>query len=109
MADLQAIVWEDLPVRVQGDLDDYIRVIAQEVVDANGGGDGLTEVRQVLSPTLTQWTIASVPLLPHLSKFFIQGQKQVFGIDYNVNGTLVSWFGSFALKPSFIVEFYYYI
>lgn len=76
------------------------------VQSSPGGGDGSNELKEDLSPLLTIWTLSAVPSAPHMSKLFINGQKQTFGIDYVVNGGLVSWLG-YALKPNWKVEFYY--
>jgi len=62
--------------------------------------------KENLSPLQTTWTLTGIPAMPHLSNFFINGQKQTYGTDYVINGGLVTWQG-YTLKSHWKIEIYY--
>ena len=66
----------------------------------------LMEKRQILSPNQSSWTLSESATNPGLSQLFVNGQKQQYAIDYQINGLIVTWLG-YALKSNWAIELYY--
>jgi hypothetical protein len=72
---------------------------------SGGGGSGaLTTL--TYSPSGT-YTLPTTPARPDLSLLFINGTKQVYGRDYSINGTVLSWISpDLAINSNDIIEAY---
>lgn len=70
-------------------------------------GNQSVEIFEQLNPNQTVWTLTAVPTNPGISKFFVNGQKQRYAIDYQINGLILQWFG-YTLKSNWTIEFYYH-
>lgn len=80
----------------------------KRIVDASpGGGGGAIETRVVLSPTQSSWTVGAIIVSPQLSRFYINGLKQEYGVDYTINSATIIWLGM-PLRTTWKIELYYY-
>ena len=73
--------------------------------------EGIEKVAE-FTPTLNQtsFDLGEIPLKQNLTKMFVNGLKQDYGIDFTVNNNLISYLNtSIELDPSDQVEIVYYI
>lgn len=72
---------------------------------SGGGGSGaLTTL--AYSPS-GAYTLPATPSRPDLSLLFINGAKQTYGLDYNINGTVLSWISpNLPISVNDIIEAY---
>ncbi len=80
--------------------------------DAHGGaiGGGTGELRrEVFTPinNQSQFPLAQIPSLPHLSHLFVNGEKARFGIDYVINGAIITWNNRMTIESLDEIEIYY--
>jgi hypothetical protein len=69
-----------------------------------GPGGGLTTL--TYSPS-GNYTLSVAPSRPDLSLLFVNGAKQVYGADYTINGTVLSWVStSLSINAQDIIEAY---
>lgn len=63
---------------------------------------------QVFIPTNNQITfnLSDIPIAPSRSRVYLNGLKQRFGVDYNINSNLLNWF-DIPLISSYILEVYF--
>lgn len=54
----------------------------------------------------TTFTLNSIPIEPNKSKLYLNGVKQIYSIDYNINLSTLNWFGV-SLSSDDILEIYY--
>lgn len=104
-------------INAKQDSNARLTAIASQVSPANPkiarlGTDGVVSfvdigMREVLSPLATTWSLSATPAMPHLSNFYINGQRQTFGLDYVINGSSVTWQG-YPLKAGWKIEIYYF-
>lgn len=66
------------------------------------------EPGSVLSPGQTSFTLTSTPMQANTVLMFVNGMKQLYGVDYAVAGTTVSYVGP-SLLTSDKIEFWYVI
>ena len=73
-----------------------------------GGGSGITFFRDTLNfaqyPTFTQ-SGSAVDVVT--SSLFVNGQKQVYGTDYNIVSSTLNWVGTAIAFPVTAIEVYY--
>lgn len=74
---------------------------------SGGSGGSFTEIIEVLTPSQTTWVLQQTPTNPGKSRFFVNGQKQRYAVDYQINGPVLTWQG-YALKSDWTIEVYYY-
>jgi hypothetical protein len=83
--------------------------IAQIVITA-GGGDPEQEHITVLSNGQTSFTLSNEPIDSTTVMMFINGFKQIYGIDYTGSGQVITWLNTdYTLETTDKVEFWYLI
>ncbi|MBW4596201.1 MAG: hypothetical protein KME46_25685 [Brasilonema angustatum HA4187-MV1] len=67
------------------------------------------EQRQQFIPTYgqTRFTLFTTPKYPHLTKLFINGLKALFGTEYVIDASQLTWTGYYVLQPDDYVEIFY--
>lgn len=63
---------------------------------------------QSFTPTANQndFILSSTPKLPGKTRFFLNGVKQQYGVDYVINANVLNWL-DIPLKSNYILEIYY--
>lgn len=93
-----------------------VEVNQHNVEIVSGGNLSLTLIGQLDKQTLTInsngqtiFALTNAVPLPDKSLLFLNGQKQTFGIDYNINNVTpqLNWLGAVLLRTTFILEIYY--
>jgi hypothetical protein len=77
----------------------------------SGGGGALEPVEEtfiVVSNGQTVFTITYAPDDVTDTEFFVQGVNYVYGTDFTVVGTTVTWAGGFSLSIGDVVMIRYY-
>ena len=110
---------EIFPINIDIDVNQHnveVEVNQHDVEVISGGNLSLTLIGQLDKQTLTisisgqtVFPLTNVVPLPDKSLLFLNGQKQTFGIDYNINnGTpQLNWLSGVTLLTTFILEIYY--
>jgi hypothetical protein len=65
------------------------------------------EVLTVVTNGQTSFALGNSPINPMKIKLEVNGAKQTFGVDFNVTGTVLNWFGNFELHTNDKLEIYY--
>jgi hypothetical protein len=65
-----------------------------------------TDTITIVSGT-TQYQLGHLPAVPHQSICTLNGLKQIYGVDYYINGQYLIWISSIALDVSSYLEILY--
>ena len=65
-------------------------VEAGTIVLITGGGGGSAPIRPDYTPTGI-YALPTAPIDPSQVQVFVNGAKQVYGIDYTIVGTVLTW------------------
>lgn len=86
-----------------------ITVTVDGVLGSGSAGDQVQETIPVTTPGQTSFTISSTPSDETTVQMFINGLKQLYGTEYTVSGTTVSYLadGYYSLSSTDDVEFWY--
>lgn len=78
--------------------------------EATGGQDDFYSVLVARYEGNHDFTVYPPPRRPELSRLYINGQKQRYGVDYTFNqlGTLIYRSLDYKLKPSHRIELYHH-
>jgi len=77
------------------------------ISDAIAGATYSREVLTVLTNNQVQFGLTGVPSLPHLSQFFVNGEKMRFVIDYTINGSILNWNSRMQMEVTDELELFY--
>ncbi len=84
--------------------------IAQIVITAGGGGTPEQELSTVLTNGQTSFTLTNEPLDSTTVMMFVNGFKQIYGIDYTGSGQTITWLNTdYTLETTDKVEFWYLV
>lgn len=73
-----------------------------------GQVSGLISRREVLSPAnQPNFSLSLTPVYPEQSDFYINGLKQTYGIDYNINGFILQWLAGYVIPEDWFLEVLY--
>ncbi|MBW4666475.1 MAG: hypothetical protein KME60_03265 [Cyanomargarita calcarea GSE-NOS-MK-12-04C] len=53
------------------------------------------------------FTLTNPVTSPEKSQIFLNGLKQQFGTDYNIDANLINWIAEISLSPEYLLEVYY--
>ena len=87
-----------------------LNVAGDEQVEINATGVGSTPVDEHFFAIANQtvFTLGTAPAVASAVQFYVNGVKYVFGIDYTVVGTTVTWLnGDFNMEAGDTVDIYY--
>jgi len=65
------------------------------------------ELLAVASANQTAFNLSDMPVLPHLSLLFVNGEKSRYPQDFTIDSSVLTWNNRMALDASDEVEFYY--
>lgn len=110
---------EVFPINIDIEVNQHnveVEVNQHNVEVISGGNLSLTLIGQLEKQTLTinsngqtVFPLTNVVPLPDKSLLFLNGQKQIFGIDYNINNGIpqLNWLSALSLLTTFTLEIYY--
>lgn len=89
------IVSEPQPIELlQGGIYNFIQV-------------GFNNYEQLTPSQFPTFQLSNVPIQPDKSLLFVNGVKAFFGVDYNINGSILNWLSSLIVEQSDQIDFYY--
>lgn len=81
------------------------QITAQIVSIGGGGGGSIPDTYQVLAFAGNNSSLTKISAAPQLSRLFFNGGKQQYGVDYTINGSILTWLSSSLLiEPTDLLE-----
>lgn len=86
-----------------------IHLLENCVINLSSNGSGGLGNRQVLTYSPSNiYNLSGQPVDPARALFFVNGAKQVYGSDYTINSTVLTWVSSnLSLSVNDTIEIYY--
>lgn len=79
--------------------------ITAQIVSIGGGGGSAPDTYQVLAFAGNNSSLSKISAAPQLSRLFFNGGKQRYGVDYTINGSILTWLSSSLLiEPTDLLE-----
>lgn len=87
---------------------DYVDTSIEKAINQITQGGSYYQNFIINSNNEILFTLTNIPQFPNKSKVYLNGLKQQFGIDYNINLLILNWISNnTVLKANYILEVYY--